>query len=111
MICPVIPGQSVDLAAHRATRKDSEELYWSSHIAALQDMPNECKDQYRKVSDDIRKSVLSISDYVQHNGLHVPSCSVGTRGCLIDSFEAYHLRYGLQSLTSLPYTVPLPTGR
>ena len=26
--------------------------------------------QYRKISDDIRKSGLSISDYVQHNGLN-----------------------------------------
>ncbi|HBZ3621264.1 TPA: DNA-binding protein [Klebsiella pneumoniae] len=39
-------------------------------IAALRDMPEEWKDQYRKVSDDIRKSGLSISDYVQHNGLN-----------------------------------------
>lgn len=39
-------------------------------IVALRDMPKEWKDQYRKVSDDIRKSGLSISDYVQHNGLN-----------------------------------------
>jgi hypothetical protein len=39
-------------------------------IAVLRDMPEEWKDQYRKVSDDIRKSGLSISDYVQHNGLN-----------------------------------------
>jgi hypothetical protein len=39
-------------------------------IAALRDIPNEWKDQYRKVSDDIRKSGLSISDYVQHNGFN-----------------------------------------
>lgn len=41
-------------------------------IAALRDMPEEWKDKYRKVSDDIRKSGLSISDYVQHNGLNKP---------------------------------------
>ena len=41
-------------------------------IAALRDIPNEWKDQYRKVSDDIRKSGLSISDYVQHNGFNYP---------------------------------------
>ncbi|HIB1519507.1 TPA: DNA-binding protein [Salmonella enterica subsp. enterica serovar Muenchen] len=40
-------------------------------IAALRDMPKEWKDQYRKVSDDIRKSGLGISDYVQHNALPV----------------------------------------
>ncbi|AEG96731.1 hypothetical protein EAE_09045 [Klebsiella aerogenes KCTC 2190] len=39
-------------------------------IAALQDMPDEWKDQYRKDSDDIRKPGLSISDYVQHNRLN-----------------------------------------
>ncbi|EML9727381.1 DNA-binding protein [Klebsiella aerogenes] len=39
-------------------------------IAALRDMPEEWKDQYRKVSDDIRKSGLSVSDYVQHHGLN-----------------------------------------
>ncbi|MGR7498081.1 DNA-binding protein [Klebsiella aerogenes] len=37
-------------------------------IAALRDMPNEWKDQYRKVSDDIRKSGLSICDYMKQNG-------------------------------------------
>ncbi|MGG7779857.1 DNA-binding protein [Klebsiella aerogenes] len=39
-------------------------------IAVLRNMPEEWKDQYRKVSDDIRKSGLSISDYVQHIGLN-----------------------------------------
>ncbi|VFS14972.1 Uncharacterised protein [Enterobacter cancerogenus] len=39
-------------------------------LAALRNMPNEWKDQYHKVSDDIRKSDLSISDYIQHNGLN-----------------------------------------
>ena len=38
-------------------------------IAALRDMPEEWKDQYRKVSDDIRKSGLNISDYVQKHGI------------------------------------------
>ncbi|WP_200780726.1 DNA-binding protein [Klebsiella oxytoca] len=37
-------------------------------ISALRDMPNEWKDQFRKVSDDIRKSGLSISDYMKQNG-------------------------------------------
>lgn len=38
-------------------------------IVALRDMPEEWKDQYRKVSDDIRKSGLNISDYVQKHGI------------------------------------------
>lgn len=42
----------------------------ASKIAAIRDMPEEWKDQYRKVSDDIRKSDLSINGYVQHNGLN-----------------------------------------
>ncbi|MBK0167428.1 DNA-binding protein [Klebsiella sp. S69] len=37
-------------------------------IAALRDMPKEWKEQYRKVSDNIRKSGLSISDYMKQNG-------------------------------------------
>ncbi|EBA7134416.1 hypothetical protein B7I57_18890 [Salmonella enterica] len=37
-------------------------------IAALRDMPNEWKDQFRKISDYIRKSGLSISDYMKQNG-------------------------------------------
>ncbi|MCM7588014.1 hypothetical protein M8S10_04175 [Enterobacter chuandaensis] len=39
-------------------------------IAALRNMPNEWKDQYRKVSNDIRKSGLSVRDYFQRTGLN-----------------------------------------
>lgn len=39
-------------------------------IAALRDMPEEWKDQYRKVSDDIRQSGLTISDYMQQKAVN-----------------------------------------
>ncbi|WP_368750191.1 DNA-binding protein [Klebsiella aerogenes] len=39
-------------------------------IATLRDMPEEWKNQYRKISDDIRQSGLTISDYMQQKAVN-----------------------------------------
>ena len=39
-------------------------------IATLRDMPEEWKNQYRKISDDIRQSGLTISDYLQQKAVN-----------------------------------------
>lgn len=66
-----VPDEAVGVQLFWLAEKQGRTPYSVvSKIAALRAMPNEWKNQYRKVSKDIRTSGLSIRDYVKHNGLN-----------------------------------------